>query len=287
MTVQIFDHASCSLGEGPLWHPLRQSLFWFDIDNKVLFEKSFDGERKEFHFDKTVSAAGLVDDSNLVIASERDLFVYNLASESQQVLCQLEADNTVTRSNDGRADPFGGFWIGTMGYNAERNAGAIYRYYKGELRQLYRDITISNSICFSPDSKTAFFTDSEKQVIHRVDLDAEGWPAADSSDFINLQGEGFAPDGCVCDAQGRLWSAQWGASRVAVYSDRGELIETHVLPTSQPTCPAFGGPDLSTLLVTTAGAHLPVELKGKEPQAGCVFAIEGLGPGQAEHCVLV
>ena len=252
-----------------------------------MLEKSFGGDRKEYHFDRTVSAAGLVDDSNLIIASERDLFVFDLDSGNQRVLCQLEADNAATRSNDGRADPWGGFWIGTMGYHAEPNAGAIYRYYRGELRQLYGDITISNSICFSPDSKTAFFTDSPTKVIRSVRLDAEGWPAGEPADFIDLSSEDLAPDGCVCDAQGRLWSAQWDASRVAVYSNRGELVQTHAVPTSQPTCPAFGGPDLSTLFVTTAGAHLPDNLKGKEPQAGCVFKIEGVGTGQAEHRVIV
>ena len=234
-----------------------------------------------------MSAAGIVDESRLLIASERDLFVFDLETETQRSLCELEADNSVTRSNDGRADPYGGFWIGTMGYNAEPNAGAIYRYYKGELRKLYRDITISNSICFSPDRKTAYFTDSAVKVIRRVGLDSKGWPLGEPDDFIDLSGEEFAPDGSVCDAQGRLWSAQWGASRVAVYSDVGELIETHTLPTLQPTCPSFGGPDLSTLFVTTAGAHIPADLKSAQSGCGSVFKFEGLGPGQAAHRVMV
>lgn len=285
--VEVFDDHCCSLGEGPLWHSDRQSLFWFDIDNQVLFEKGLAGVRKGYRFDRTVSAAGVVDESRLLIASEVDLFVFDLENQSQRRLCELEADDNVTRSNDGRADPYGGFWIGTMGYNAEPNAGAIYRYYKGELRKLYSDITISNSICFSPDRKTAYFTDSVVKVIRRVVLDANGWPTGEASDFIDLGKEEFAPDGSVCDAQGRLWSAQWGASRVAVYSDVGELLQAHAVPTSQPTCPAFGGPDLSTLFVTTAGAHLPDELKGTQPECGFVFKIEGLGPGQAAHRVIV
>jgi sugar lactone lactonase YvrE len=287
MTAQVFDDASCSLGEGPLWHPDRQTLFWFDIDNKVMFEKAVNGKRVEYRFDRTVSAAGLVDGNELIIASERDLFVFDLETRRQRVLCGLEADNPVTRSNDGRADPYGGFWIGTMGYNAEPGAGAIYRYYKGELRKLYSDITISNSICFSPDRSTAYFTDSVVKVIRRVALDADGWPANEPEDFIDLSGEAFAPDGSVCDAQGRLWSAQWDASRVAVYSQTGKLEQVHSVPTSQPTCPSFGGPDLSTLFVTTAGAHLSDDLKSTQPQAGFVFGIDALGPGQSEHRVIV
>jgi len=211
--AEVFDDHQCSLGEGPLWHSGRQSLFWFDIDNKVLFEKDLEGQRREYRFDRTVSAAGIIDESQLLIASERDLFVFDLESNEQRSLCELEAENDTTRSNDGRADPCGGFWVGTMGYNAEPNAGAIYRYYKGELRMLYPEVTISNSICFSPDRKTAYFTDSVVKVIRRVALDAEGWPAGEPTDFVDLSGEDFAPDGSVVDAQGRLWSAQWGASQ--------------------------------------------------------------------------
>ena len=285
--AEVFDDYCCSLGEGPLWHPDRQSLFWFDIDSKVLFERNLKGQRTEFLFDRTVSAAGIVDESRLLIASEYDLFVFDLESKEQRILCGLEADNQITRSNDGRADPFGGFWIGTMGYNAEPNAGAIYRYYKGELRKLFPEITISNSICFSPDRMTGYFADSVVKVIRRVGLDNEGWPVGEPVDFVDLSGEEFAPDGSVCDVQGRLWSAQWGASRVAVYSSNGKLLETHSVPTLQPTCPSFGGPKLSTLFLTTAGGHLPDNLKGSQPECGFVFKIEGVGLGQAAHRVIV
>jgi sugar lactone lactonase YvrE len=287
MSVEVFDDTVCSLGEGPLWNQLRNSLLWFDIDNKVLCEKAIGGERKEYRFDRTVSAAGIVDFAKLIVASEYDLFVFDLDSREERSLCKLESDNPVTRSNDGRADPYGGFWIGTMGYNAEANAGAIYRFYRGELRLLFPEITISNSICSAPCRRKVYFTDSVEKIIKRVAVDNEGWPVGEPDDFIDLSGESFAPDGAICDAAGRLWSAQWGAKRVAVYSDQGELLETYPLPASQATCPAFGGPDLSTLYVTTAGSHLPDELQGSEPRAGNVFAIRGLGPGQAPFQVIV
>ncbi len=287
MFAETFDDRCCALGEGPLWHHDRQSLFWFDIDNKKLFEKKVGGIRAEFDFDRTVSAAGIVDSNRILIASERDLFVFDLETKQQKVLCELESDNPVNRSNDGRADSRGGFWIGTMGYNAEPNSGAIYRFYLGELRQMFSGISIPNSICFSPEGSTAFFTDSVEKIIWRVDLDEHGWPASIPEPFVNLQHEEFAPDGAVVDAAGKLWSAQWMASRVAVYSQDGEFIESHSLPTSQTTCPSFGGQDLSTLFVTSAGDHLPDGLVGTQPMAGFVFKIEGVGPGQAEHRVIV
>ncbi|MEC9469874.1 MAG: SMP-30/gluconolactonase/LRE family protein, partial [Pseudomonadota bacterium] len=141
----VFDERQCTLGEGPLWHPERQQLFWFDILNKRLLSRD-NGTEKTWQFDEYVSAAGWVSRTELLIASSSKLFLFNLETEASAKICDLEADNAVTRSNDGRADPKGGFWIGTMGFGAEKNAGSIYRYYKGELRKLFSDITISNAI---------------------------------------------------------------------------------------------------------------------------------------------
>ena len=140
----IFDSTPCELGEGALWHPGRQALFWFDILNQSLLSQDQDGPR-QWRFPELVSAAGWVTDEVLLIAGERDLFLFELESEEIETLCLLEQDKPKNRPNDGRADPFGGFWIGTMGKKAEAKAGAIYRYYRGELRQLFGGITITLS----------------------------------------------------------------------------------------------------------------------------------------------
>ncbi|MEC9403075.1 MAG: SMP-30/gluconolactonase/LRE family protein, partial [Pseudomonadota bacterium] len=197
----VFDERQCTLGEGPLWHPERQQLFWFDILNKRLLSRD-NGTEKTWQFDEYVSAAGWVSRTELLIASSSKLFLFNLETEASAKICDLEADNAVTRSNDGRADPKGGFWIGTMGFGAEKNAGSIYRYYKGELRKLFSDITISNAICFSPDGKTAYFADTDTLTIQKVALDAEGWPAGAPSLFVDLSADGFNPDGAVVDSEG-------------------------------------------------------------------------------------
>ena len=175
MTPQVFDPRACRLGEGALWHPLREQLFWFDILGKRLLSRT--GKTPlEWRFEEHVSAAGWVDSGRLLIASETALFLFDLNDGTRTDVVPLEADNPVTRSNDGRADPWGGFWIGTMGKNAEAGAGAIYRYYKGKLRRLFTNITISNAICFSPDTHYAYFTDTRTRCIMRQALGAEGWP---------------------------------------------------------------------------------------------------------------
>lgn len=276
----IFDDRQCKLGEGPLWHPERNQLFWFDVLNKRLMSNE-GGEPKSWQFDEYVSAAGWVSETELMIASASKLFLFDLDSETSRKICDLEADNPVTRSNDGRADPRGGFWIGTMGFDAEPNAGSIYRYYRGELRRLFADITITNAICFSPDGKTAHFADTEAQTLHKVALDDEGWPAGSPQLFRDFREEELYPDGAVIDSEGFLWNAQWGAGRVARYAPDGSFVEAVSAPARQTSCPAFGGPSLKTLFVTTAAVGLEGEEQGRTYSA--VTAVSG----QREHRVVL
>ena len=272
----IFDATQCQLGEGPLWHPTRKQLFWFDILGHRLHTQG-----QQWQFDTFVSAAGWVDDNTLVIASAEALHQFDITTGTQIEICPLEADNPVTRSNDGRADPQGGFWIGTMGIDAQSGAGAIYRYYKGELRQLFAPITISNAICFAPDGKSAYFTDTPTQQIMRVDLDPQGWPSGEPTLHIDLTGTAFRPDGAVVDTAGNLWNAQWGVGRIAGYDPDGQFIESFNFPADQTSCPAFGGDDLTTLFCTSAA----VGLDG--PDQGKTFASPSVHKGQAEHQVLL
>lgn len=280
MSVTVHDPRACRLGEGPLWHPERRQLFWFDILGKRLLSR--DGtDQREWQFDEHVSAAGWVDADRLLIASESALFLFDLETGKRRHLVPLEADNRVTRSNDGRADPWGGFWIGTMGRNAEEKAGAIYRYYRGELRCLFDGITISNAICFS--RATAYFTDTRSRRIMRQPLGKDGWPEGEPAVFVDLTGEGLNPDGAVVDAEGCLWNAQWSAARVARYGPDGRFLSAIPFPARQMTCPAFGGDGLRRLFATSATQGL----SEKANADGQTFATEVDVAGQAEHRVLV
>lgn len=273
MNVQVYDTRRCQLGEGPLWHPERKELLWFDILDKKLLSKN-----NEWQFDEHVSAAGWIDHDTILVATETALLSFNLKDAGASLVTPLEADDPRTRSNDGRADPLGGFWIGTMGKALEPGLGAIYRFYKGELRQLYAPITIPNAICFSPDGTKAYFADTPTQQIMLQTLDKDGWPLGSAQVFINLQDERLNPDGAVVDAEGCLWVAQWGASRVARYSPEGVFLSAISLPASQITCPAFGN---SRLYVTSAAHGV------NEPQGGQTFSIELSHKGQKEHRVIL
>lgn len=281
MTVQIFDKRICTLGEGPLWHPLRKQLFWFDILSKRLLMQK-DDVGSEWQFEEYVSAAGWIDQDQLLMASETGLYRFDILTGARELVVELESTNPLTRSNDGRADPWGGFWIGTMGKNAEPNAGAIYRYHKGELRKIVSEISISNAICFSPDGTKGYFCDTKTAQIMKVELDiGEGWPKNDPQVFVDLSDQGLNPDGAVVDNDGCLWNAQWGAGRVARYAPNGDFMSAIDVDGSQVSCPAFGGPEMRSLFVTTAQDGL----NGKGD--GLTYQVETQVVGQREHRVLL
>lgn len=277
---EIFDARRCTLGEGPLWHPERRQLFWFDIIEKRLLSRAGE-DTFEWQFDEHVSAAGWVDRDRLLIASDTRFFLFDVERGTSEDICPLEADNPVTRSNDGRADPYGGFWIGTMGKQMERRAGAIYRYFRGEVRQLFNGITVSNSICFSPEGGRAYFCDTFDGHIKQVALDALGWPIGAPDVFVDLKPEGLNPDGSVVDAAGRLWNAQWGAHRVACYDVNGAFVKAIAVGGKQASCPAFGGHHLETLFVTTAAQGLDGAADG------LLYAADPGAKGQPEHRVIL
>lgn len=280
----IFDDRACDLGEGVLWHPLRQQLFWFDILNcRLLWPGG------AMVFPEMVSAMGWVDRDRALVAGESGLWRVDLATGAQDRLAEVAAGQPATRSNDGRADRQSGFWWGTMGKRGEDDPGlgAIWRWYRGKVRCLFPGLTIPNAICFAPDGGQAHFTDTVTQQVMRVALDAEGWPAAAPELFTDLRAEGLYPDGAVTDAEGVLWLAQWGAGRVAAYGPDGRFLRAVPVGAPHASCPAFGGPSLSTLYVTTARQGMSTAALAACPDAGKTFAVAGVARGLPEPCVLL
>ncbi len=275
----IFDNRTCDLGEGVVWHPERQQVYWFDILNRRLMWPG-----GAWEFPEIVSAIGWVDRDQALVAAESGLLMVNLATQTIQPLAPVAAGQPATRSNDGRADRQGGFWWGTMGKRGDDDPGlgAIWRWYRGELRCLYPGITIPNAICFAADGSFAHFTDTVTQKVMKVALDADGWPKGQPEVFLDLGPEGRFPDGAVIDAEGVLWLAEWGSSRVAAYGPDGRFLRAVAVGAPHSSCPAFGGADLSTLYVTTARQGMSAAALAACPDAGKTFAIPGVGRGLPE-----
>ncbi|MFV0300503.1 MAG: SMP-30/gluconolactonase/LRE family protein [Paracoccus sp. (in: a-proteobacteria)] len=278
--ISVLDDRRCELGEGPIWHPERGQAFWFDILGRRLLTIE-NGIPRDWQFGEYVSAAGWIDRDRMLVASQRALTVFDVADGSSGQAWALEADNDMNRSNDGRAYPMGGFWIGTMAIQKPRGQrGAIYRFYRGEIRRLYGGIGVSNAICFAPDGRTAYWADTDSATIMRQRLGAEGWPEGAAEICVDLRAEKLRPDGAVVDAEGHIWNAQFGAGRVACYAPDGRLRRVVDLPASKTTCPAFIGSGLERMMVTTAGEGL--EGAGD----GLTYLVDGLGVrGQAEYRV--
>lgn len=282
--ARLFVDCRCQLSEGPFWHHLRQQLFWFDILGKTLYAADQHGNAVgRWTFDRMASAAGIIDRDALVIAAQGEIFRFDLDTGARETLARLEPDLPDNRSNDGRVNPAGGLWIGTMDHDEVHYSGSVYQFRSGVLKKLFGDIRIPNATCFSPDGRTAYFADTPNKIILKRPIDpASGEPTGFWRVFADTHDHPGAPDGAVVDAEGYLWSARWGGSRVIRYAPDGRIDREVMLPVSQVTCPAFGGPDLKTLYISTAAKTLTPEQLAREPHAGSIFAIEVDVAGQQE-----
>ena len=288
-TAELFIDSRCELGEGVFWHPLQERLFWFDILNKTLFSATAGGIMVDrFTFEATVTAAGVIDEDNLAIASAAGIFRLNLKTDARELLVALDPEGAV-RSNDGRVGPSGAFWIGTMGLSnpGQVAAGALYSVRQGEVTKLLSDIHVPNATCFSPDGSTGYFTDGVTRTIRKVSIDkTTGLPNGAWLDFAKVEAPA-EPDGAVADSEGYIWNAQWSAGSVIRFAPDGSVDRIVKVPVSRPTCPAFGGKDLKTLYITSARQGMSPEQLAAEPTAGGVFAIEVDVPGLPENIVRI
>src|SRR5690606_30072756 len=221
-------------------------------------------------------------------ATETGLKAFDLASGGMNRINEIEADNPLTRTNDSRVHPSGAFWIGTMTRSeAEAPIGSVYHYRAGALTTLKSAISIPNATCFSPDGRIAYWTDTPTRRIMQVETDpATGLPVGEWTLFADVSdGRGY-PDGAVIDSQGYLWNAKWGGSCVVRHAPDGRIDRVVDVPVSQVTCPAFGGPDLKTLFITTANKNMSAEQLAAEKIAGGLFAIDVDVTGQPEPTII-
>nr|WP_305121558.1 SMP-30/gluconolactonase/LRE family protein [Microbulbifer elongatus] len=284
--AEVFDKRTCSLGEGPLWHPQRKNLYWVDLLNKRVLANGAEGEQA-WEFDEMPSAIGWVDRDRVIVACESGLNLLNLNSGEKTLLCALEPDQPGNRSNDGRADPWGGFWIGTMGKEGEPDQGNLYRWYKGELRQLDSGMTVPNGICFDRARNLGYYADSARGVVYRVPLnEADGWLTGEREVFLDLSEKGLIPDGAVMDGQGNMWSSLWDGARTQCFTPEGRATDALQAPVIRTTCPAFGGDDFTDMYVTTAAVGLE-DQPGAAVANGVTLVYRNAVKGQAEPAVIL
>ncbi|HEV7253676.1 MAG TPA: SMP-30/gluconolactonase/LRE family protein [Mesorhizobium sp.] len=285
----VLSPVVCELGEGPSYDTRENKLFWFDIVNKKLLEQDFpDGTTVVHDLPEMASAIADVDQGRQVVFTETGLHLRDRRSGKLSLHQPIEADDPKTRSNDARVHPSGAFWVGTMAKEEGSAKGRIWWYRAGELKMLFDGVVIPNSICFSADGATAFFACSSAQKLWRVACDPEtGLPHDEPQVFVDgREAEGFI-DGSVIDADGVLWNARWGGSRVDAYDAQGKLLRSIKVPASQASCPAFVGPDAGRLAVTSAWKGMSEEARAKEPLAGQTFLLPLEVKGRFEPSVVL
>ena len=174
------------------------------------------------------------------------------------------------RFNDGGCDPAGRFWMGTMAYDESEGMGSVYRLDPdGDVATVLTGVTISNGLSFAPDGRSAWYVDTPTDRVDRLEVDPAMGTITRRCPIVEHVDPGH-PDGIAVDVEGGVWAALWDGSGVNRYDAQGRLTDVVRLPCRQVTCPAFGGPDLRDLYVTTSRRGLP---KGEQPAAGALFRL--------------
>jgi sugar lactone lactonase YvrE len=273
------------LGETPLWCDRSRKLWWLDIERPRL--QSFDPSSGQHEIialpGRYAGTQALTQTGDRLLAEDLTLYTLDIDTSERRNLVSVDTglDN---RLNDGRVDPRGRFWVGTMDNQLHRPAGSLFRIgADGYAALIDRDVVVSNGIAFSPDGKTLHFTDTRRHVSWVYDLDLDEGAVTNRRVFADHRATGERPDGACVDVDGCVWMAFFAGSRIVRYRPDGAVDRVVPMPVSNPTCLCFGGSDLRTLFVTSATKFLTSAQRLAEPLAGSVFAIEGLGQGLPEH----
>ena len=285
--VSVFRSIPAVLGEGVMWHPARNSLFWLDITGRKVFE-TLPGreETRSLQLDQMVTAVAPTDDGKLVAALHRGIYLLDPDTGTVAEYARPTSfDHQHLRFNDGKCDPAGRFWAGTMGLNNEREVGCLYRIdAKRSISVMRERITCSNGLAWSADAKTLYYIDSPTRCVQAFDFEVATGVLSNHRVAIAFTESDGLPDGCTIDAEDRLWVAHWGGSKVTCWDPvRAQLLDTLHLPVSQVTSCAFGGPNFDTLFITTAAIGLNEAQKKAEPEAGFLFSAKTGTRGRAAH----
>jgi sugar lactone lactonase YvrE len=287
--VELFCRGDDCIGEGPLWSVAAQALYWIDIGRKRLHRQTLSGNRlPSWSLPDHPGCIAELPANKLAVALGVGVHRLDLESGDIDLFSPVPARRPGTRFNDGKVDPKGRLWVGTMQDNfgpngteisIDRFDGALYRFDSdARVKSLEEDIGIPNTLAWSPDLKRFYFGDSLKGSIFQYDFDAESGDLSNQRLFCDVSGHGV-PDGSAMDVDGCLWNARWDGSAVVKITPAGKVDQVIQLPVPRPTSCAFGGSGLKTLFVTSATNGLTAEQLHLAPLSGSVLAIEGIAQG--------
>ncbi len=280
--VEVAVRGADELGECPLWDEREAMLWW--VDARFPAVKRLDpatGAVMMLVLPEIVGSLALREAGGMLAATKSGIHLLDPASGALEAKVNPETHLPDNRFNDGRCDRAGRFWAGTMSHVNRDPTGSLYRFDADfACTKLRNAIIIPNSLAFSPDGRTMYFADTNRHTIWAFDYDSASGAATRERVFADT-GKG-RPDGSCVDAEGCLWNADYGASRVVRYTPAGKVDRSFSLPVTNVTCCCFGGEDLGTLYITTATQRLSPEELARQPLAGSLFALRPGVKGLAE-----
>ena len=274
--VRCVQSAGAILGEGPLWCPREQVLYWLDIKRPAIYR--FDpqsGQTGQWTMPSDIGCMALREQGGMVVGLRTGFAFLDFETGAVTAVADPEADRPDNRFNDGKVDRQGRFWAGTLNDAESEPLGSLYRLDADGTVTLMQDgAVVSNGIGWSPDDRTMYFTDSVIRTIWAFDFDPSTGAIANRRIFTEVpSGTGY-PDGLTVDSEGFVWSAVWDGWRIVRYDPAGNIDREVVMPVQRPTSCMLGGPDLKTLYVTSASIHLDAGALERGPRAGGLFALQ-------------
>lgn len=287
--IEIYAAQRDVLGEGPIWSATEQSLFWLDIASRTLFRKGLaEMDSQSWSLPDFPGCLAEMVPGRIAIAMGDGLQEFDFRSEAFTLLRGAPSRSLGTRFNDGKVDPLGRLWVGTMQNNfrlneasvpIDRSDGVLYRFdAEGGVCIIERSIGVPNSFAWSPDGKLFYFADSLRGQIYVYDFDADTGTVCNKRVFFESPDHGI-PDGSTIDVDGCLWNARWAAGAVLRITPEGKIDCVIEVPVPLPTSCIFGGPNFDVLYVTSARQGLSPTALDQSPLSGSVFAIHGLAQG--------
>lgn len=273
-TAQLVLDLRMTLGEGSIWDFRKAELLFVDIENGKLFTYTEQGQLWVQNTGQRVSAVVPAANGMLILAMQKGIYSYRRKDSTFHLLVVNPADTQSFRFNDGKCDPSGRLWIGTMSLDYKKGSGSLYRLGEGgSLLRMKSGVTISNGLVWSADKRTMYYIDTPTREIVAFSYDDKTGRIDSGKVAIRIPPEMGGPDGMTIDAEGKLWIAHYGGAAVRRWDPvHGELLETIHVPAKNVTSCAFGGPDLDILFITTARQGNSAEDLQKYPYSGGLFS---------------
>jgi len=273
------------LGESPVWDAQEQALYFVDIKGRALHRYHPEsGAHAVASVAEDIGCIGLTKGRALIAGMRSGVFLIGRDGASLKKLADNAEDQSWSRFNDGRVDPAGRFLVGTIDEERRGRAG-LYRLDRSGLTKLLDGLMTSNGLAFSADGAQVWHADTPRFTVTRYAYDAATDALGEGEVFCRLDEaapDRARPDGAALDVDGCYWTALYEGARIQRWSPHGELLREVAIPARCPTMVAFGGPELKTLYVTTAGGDRPEEERDRYPHAGGLFALEVDVPGRLE-----